>query len=119
MGSEMWGKKFARSPRQDRRVIEDGKFVELGKVQHPEPPKEEEPVVNTALEHVAVITPPEAQAVLADPKATPEQIEKAHEMTYEIPCEHMSSEEEPFPEATRYDAMQAIDRADAEAQDET
>lgn len=38
--------------------------------------------------HVAVISPPEAQAILANPKATKEEIERAHAMTYEIPCEH-------------------------------
>lgn len=38
--------------------------------------------------HVAVISPPEAQAILADPHATKDDIERAHSMTYEIPCEH-------------------------------
>jgi hypothetical protein len=55
MSSEMWGKTYARSPRQDRRVIEDGKFVELGKVQQPGPPVEEKP--ETALEVVHVGIP--------------------------------------------------------------
>ncbi|HXQ38132.1 MAG TPA: hypothetical protein VN843_29275 [Anaerolineales bacterium] len=36
-----WLNKWGRSPRQDRRVIEDGKFVELGKVY--EPPVENVP----------------------------------------------------------------------------
>lgn len=52
MGNAPWLSKWQRSPRQDRRVIEDGKFVELGKVQIPEPPPAEEPEVNTALEVV-------------------------------------------------------------------
>lgn len=55
-----WKSKWARSPRQDRRVIEEGKFVELGKVQLPEPPKEEE--VNTALEVVNETVEPSTSA---------------------------------------------------------
>lgn len=48
-----WMSKWARSPRQDRRVIEDGKFVELGKVHQPTaPPVEEQVEANTALEVV-------------------------------------------------------------------
>lgn len=35
--------------------------------------------------HVAVVVPVEAQEVLADPKATKEQIEQAHDQTIEIP----------------------------------
>ena len=42
MADAPWMNKWTRSPRQDRRVIEDGKFVELGKVQVPEPPPAEE-----------------------------------------------------------------------------
>lgn len=38
-----WLSKWQRSPRQDRRVVENGKFVELGKVQIPEPLAEEVP----------------------------------------------------------------------------
>jgi hypothetical protein len=37
-----WLKKWQRSPRQDRRVLIDGKFVEKGPVHQPKPPVEEE-----------------------------------------------------------------------------
>lgn len=47
-----WMSKWARSPRQDRRVIEDGKFVELGKVQLPEPTPEVPEREQSALEIV-------------------------------------------------------------------
>lgn len=47
-----WMNKWARSPRQDRRVIEDGKFVELGKVQLPESPTEVPEREQSALEIV-------------------------------------------------------------------
>jgi len=45
-----WMNKWQRSPRQDRRVLIDGKFVEQGPVQYPEPPQEEQP--ESALEVV-------------------------------------------------------------------
>lgn len=51
MSNASWLSKWARSPRQDRRVIEDGKFVELGKI-HDETIVEEKIEVNTALEVV-------------------------------------------------------------------
>jgi hypothetical protein len=37
-----WMKKWQRSPRQDRRVLIDGKFVEKGPVHQPAPPVEED-----------------------------------------------------------------------------
>lgn len=55
MGNAPWLSKWARSPRQDRRVIEDGKFVELGKI-HDETIVEEKTEVNTALEVVHEVT---------------------------------------------------------------
>src|SRR6266581_677138 len=39
-------------------------------------------------EHVTVITPSDAQEVLANPSATPAEIEAAHRKTYTIPCAH-------------------------------
>lgn len=43
MAEAPWMSRWQRSPRQDRRVVEDGVFVELGKVHLPEPPVEEVP----------------------------------------------------------------------------
>ena len=51
MSNAPWMSRWQRSPRQDRRVVEDGVFVELGKVHIPEKPVEEVEV-NTALEVV-------------------------------------------------------------------
>lgn len=51
MGNAPWLSKWGRSPRQDRRVVENGKFVEQGQVHVPEPPVEEQEL-NTALEVV-------------------------------------------------------------------
>jgi len=47
-----WLKKWQRSPRQDRRAIIDGKFVEQGPVHAPQPPVEEEPVQQVSEEEV-------------------------------------------------------------------
>src|SRR6516225_1177913 len=47
-----WLKKWQRSPRQDRRAIIDGKFVEQGPVHVPQPPVEEEPVQQVSEEEV-------------------------------------------------------------------
>lgn len=45
-----WLSKWGRSPRQDRRVIENGKFVEQGKIHTPEPPAEVPEQEQSALE---------------------------------------------------------------------
>ena len=47
-----WLNKWGRSPRQDRRVIENGKFVEQGKIHTPEPPAEVPEQEQSALEIV-------------------------------------------------------------------
>jgi len=47
-----WLSKWGRSPRQDRRVIEDGKFVELGKVHGPPTPENVPVQEQSALEIV-------------------------------------------------------------------
>lgn len=52
MGNAPWLNKWGRSPRQDRRVIENGKFVEQGKVHAPEPPIEVPEQEQSALEIV-------------------------------------------------------------------
>jgi hypothetical protein len=141
MSSEMWGKTYARSPRQDRRVIEDGKFVELGKVQHPEPPVEEK--LETALEIVHVGIPettdartsagldvqPDGQASeIGIPPADPEQPKEETPKQEEAAIATVPNAEPSTPEVELgfdagdyFDATDAADRADAEApyQDES
>ena len=52
MSNVPWMSRWQRSPRQDRRVVENGKFVEQGQVQLPEPPPEVPEQEQSALEIV-------------------------------------------------------------------
>jgi len=79
-----WMNKWQRSPRQDRRVLIDGKFVEQGPVQYPEPPQEEQQ--ESALEVVQIPTEViEARAQEAiDAKQAPLSPAEVHDLALEI-----------------------------------
>lgn len=57
MANGPWMSKWQRSPRQDRRVVENGRFVEQGKVHLPEPPAEEVPEREQSALEIVTETP--------------------------------------------------------------
>ena len=86
-----WLNKWGRSPRQDRRVIEDGKFVEQGKIHTPEPlvevPEQEQSALEIVQEPVNVpvqessVPTSEGQSVSEAMQAELEPIEDAEPLT--------------------------------------
>jgi len=61
-----WMNKWQRSPRQDRRVLIDGKFVEQGPVQYPEPVQEEQQESALEVIHEAVEAVPNTDTIVPE-----------------------------------------------------
>ena len=73
--------KWGRSPRQDRRVVVNGKFVELTDPIHPTPEPEE---VNTALEVVHEPVNTISGTVFEEGRYEDDRMEQAQEQMYQL-----------------------------------